>query len=472
MASWFGSFAGGFAKGLSEQITKKEEEQSIAAAASVTNMYHNVQEKKKEINKQKEEYRATVSELGSFVFKDGNKFNDQQLITLASNPEMAKDIVKRLRDDPELSSRITTSFFKAAASAPADVKASDYMDELFKVRVAATDKTKELFNTAAKGGGLVDQLVAGNGYTQAQKAAAKYGMSLEQLIGYQEFTTKRPPNMMGEMDYSQLAKSKTFDQIESDALIKSLNAKTPKDQQDAANDLVKIKVAKASIAIGGKETEEDKRSKMADEAQDPKKTVGERAIAATLLQQRIKLMANPKEVSEEKITQSNLITVASRGFASTLESLVPGKFVTSTDMQGNITVTPKTIADTQMKTAYAQSRNAMINEFTGTDGKPKSVTSRNALVSIGVTFDQDGRAVKATPETVLMNVLPTPVAGNAPPVAPVAPAASTRGGPMQPKPAAPPAPAAMPAPKTQAEYDAIPKGTRYMDTDGKEKVKT
>jgi hypothetical protein len=470
MASWFGSFAGGFAKGLSEQITKKEEDQAAAAAASVASMYHNVQEKRKELNKQKEEYRAVVSELGAFTFKDGTKFDDRQLITLATNPEVAKDIVKRLRDDPELSTRLTPSFFKAAENAPANVKASDYMDELFKVRAAATEKTKELFNTASKGGGLVDQLVAGNGYTQAQKSAAKYGMTLEQLIGYQDITTKRPPNMMGEMDYSQLAKSKTFDQIESDARVKALNAKTPEEKQEATNNLAKIKVAKQATEIGSKTTEEDIRTDLANQAQDPKKTQQERAMAATLLQQRIKLMSNPKEANEEKITQSNLITVASRGFASTVESLAPGKFVTSTDMQGNITVTPKTIADTQMKMAYAQSRNAMINEFTNPDGKPKSVTSRNALVSIGVTFDKDGRAVKATPENVLMSALPTPV--NPPAASPAAPAASTRGGPMapQPKPAAPAA--AIPAPKTQAEYDAIPKGTRYMDTDGKEKVKT
>jgi hypothetical protein len=407
MASWFGSFVGGFAKGLSEQITKKEEDQAAAAAASVASMYHNVQEKRKELNKQKEEYRAVVSELGAFTFKDGTKFDDRQLITLATNPEVAKDIVKRLRDDPELSTRLTPSFFKAAENAPANVKASDYMDELFKVRAAATEKTKELFNTASKGGGLVDQLVAGNGYTQAQKSAAKYGMTLEQLIGYQDITTKRPPNMMGEMDYSQLAKSKTFDQIESDARVKALNAKTPEEKQEATNNLAKIKVAKQATEIGSKTTEEDIRTDLANQAQDPKKTQQERAMAATLLQQRIKLMSNPKEANEEKITQSNLITVASRGFASTVESLAPGKFVTSTDMQGNITVTPKTIADTQMKMAYAQSRNAMINEFTNPDGKPKSVTSRNALVSIGVTFDKDGRAVKATPENVLMSALPT-----------------------------------------------------------------
>ena len=40
----------------------------------------------------------------------------------------------------------------------------------------------------------------------------------------------------------------------------------------------------------------------------------------------------------------------------------------------------------------------------------------------------------------------------------------------QPKPAAPAA--AIPAPKTKAEYDAIPEGTRYIDTDGQEKIKS
>ena len=439
MASWFGSFAGGFAKGLSEQITKKEEDQAAATAASVASMYHNVQEKKKELSKQKEDYRAVVSELGSFTFKDGAKFDDRQLITLATNPEVAKKIIKQLTDNPELSANVTPSFFKAAENAPTGVKAADYMDELFKVRAAATDKTKELFNTAAKGGGLVDQLVAGNGYSQAQKSAAKYGMTLEQLIGYQDVVTKRAPSMIGEMDYSQLAKSKTFDQIESDAQVKALNAKTPEEKQDATNTLAKIKIAKQATAIGGKTTEEDIRSDLANQAQDPTKTAQERALAATLLQQRIKLMSNPKDTNEEKITQANLITVASRGFASTLESLAPGKFVTTTDLQGNISITPKSIADTQMKMAYAQSRNAIINEFTNPDGKPKSVTSRNALVSIGVTFDQDGRAVKATPENVLMSALPTPVG------TPAAPApGSPRLGSPRPTVPAPAAPALAP----------------------------
>ena len=52
MASWFGSFAAGFSKGIVEQIAEKEKEQAAMTAASIKNMYHNVQEKKKEIAKQ------------------------------------------------------------------------------------------------------------------------------------------------------------------------------------------------------------------------------------------------------------------------------------------------------------------------------------------------------------------------------------------------------------------------------------
>lgn len=446
MASWFGSFAGGFAKGMVEQITEKEKEQAAMTAASVQNMYHNVQEKKKELAKQAEQYRGTVSELGSFVFKDGAKFNDQQLITLASNPEMAKDIVKRLRDDPELSARLTPDFFKAAANAPTNVKASDYMDQLFKVKAVATEQTKELFSTASKEGSIVDNLVAGNGYAQAQKAAAKYGMTLEQMIGYQSLDTKRAPNMMGEMDYSKLAKTKGFDDVVGEAKLEYVNATTPEAKKAASDKLATLNTADAAMKLAGKTTEEDKRSKLADEAQDPTKSPQERALAAALLQQRIKMMSNPKENNEEKVTQANLITVASRGFASTVESLAPGKFVTSTDMQGNITVVPKGIADPQMKAAYAQARNGIINEFTAPDGKPKSVTARNALVSIGVQFDAEGKAVPAKPENVLMGAVPTPVEPPAP-----------RGGPTQPKPVTP-APAPAPATTTNAPvWDPVTK---------------
>lgn len=453
MASWFGSFAAGFSKGIVEQIAEKEKEQAAATAASVKNMYHNVQEKKKEIAKQAEEYRSTVSELGSFAFKDGTKFDDRQLITLASNPEMAKDIVKRLRDDPELSSRLTPDFFKAATNAPTNVKASEYMDKLFTVKAAATEQTKEFYNTTSKEGGIVDNLVAGNSYAKAQRAAAAYGMTLEQLIGYQDMSTKRAPNMMGEMDYSRLAKTKGFDDVVSQTKLEYFNADSPEGKKVAADKLATLNTADAAMKIAGKTTEEDKRSKLADEAQDPTRTAEQRALAGALLQQRVKLMSNPKENNEEKVTQANLITIASRGFASTVESLAPGKFVTSTDMQGNISLTPKGIADTQMKTAYAQARNGIINEFTTPDGKPKSATAKNALISIGVQFDPSGKAIPAKPESVLMGA------------APAAPAAPSATSPRLNSPA-PTAPVTPAIPRTSLTPNVTVPLTRYNPSTG------
>jgi hypothetical protein len=79
-------------------------------------------------------------------------------------------------------------------------------------------------------------------------------------------------------------------------------------------------------------------------------------------------------------------------------------------MQGNISLTPKGIADPQMKAAYAQARNGIINEFTTPDGKPKSATAKNALISIGVQFDPSGKAIPAKPESVLMGATTAPAA--------------------------------------------------------------
>ena len=463
MASWFGSFAGGFAKGLTEQITKKEEDQAAAAAASVASMYHNVQEKRKELNKQKEEYRAVVSELGAFTFKDGTKFDDRQLITLATNPEVAKDIVKRLRDDPELSTRLTPSFFKAAENAPAGVKAADYMNELFQVRAAATEKTRELFNTVSQGGGLVDRLVAGNGYSQAQKSAAKYGMTLEQLIGYQDVTTKRAPNMMGEMDYSKLAKTKGYEQSKGELVL--LHAQTPEgpEKDKLAKQLAGLAASAALAEVAKPISHEQEMSNLINQIQNAK-SKEEASLYTARLNQRKALYRNPKETDQEKQSYGNAITTVGKAYSNTLISLVGDKsdaFIWTSDINGNLNATPSKVDPGYAKQAMTQAKIALIPQFTKPDGSPIDDKAKQGLLSIGVFFDREGKVIK--PEVVYLPAQPnqTPAA-NSPRLGATSPAAPP------PKPAAP---AAMPAPKTKAEYDAIPKGTRYMDTDGLEKIK-
>ena len=463
MASWFGSFSAGFSKGIVEQIAEKEKEQAAMTAASIKNMYHNVQEKKKEIAKQADEYRGIVSELGTFTFKDGAKFDDRQLITLASSPEIAKDIVKRLRDDTELSKRLTPDFFKAAANAPTGVKASDYMDQLFTVRAMAEDKTKALFNTSKEGGGIVDNLVAGNGYAKAQKAAAAYGMTLEQLVGYQDITTKRTPSMMGEMDYSQLAKTKGYEQVKGELILQHTQTPEGPAKDKLAEQLAGLAKSAALAETAKPIPEEQKRSKLADDAQDPTKTAAQRTQAAVLLQQRIKMMSNPKEDNAEKISATNYITSATRGYMVTLDDLAPGKFIHTVGVNGEVVsnLAPKVVADDAVKLARAQAQNAVTSQYVGKDGKPKSNMDRMALLAIGVKFDEEGKAIKAVPQNVIAAPAapaPAPVPAPATPVVP----ASTPSGRATPTPALP-----LPyTPEGQPDTSKLIAGKTYRSSTG------
>ena len=415
MASWFGSFAGGFAKGMVETITEKEKEQAAMTAASIKNMYHNVQEKKKELAKQAEEYRGTVSTLGSFKFKDGAKFDDRQLITLASNPEMAKSVIKHLQDDPELSARITPDFFTAAANAPTGVKASDYMDKLFKVQAAATDQTKELFNTAAKGGGLVDNLVAGNGYAQAQKAAAAYGMSLEQLVGYQSMTTKRTPDMIGDIDYSKLTKTKGFEQAKGELVLQ--HAQTPEgpEKDKLAKQLAGLAASAAMAEAAKPISHEQEVSNLINKIQNAT-SKEEASLYTAQLNQRKALYRNPKEITEEKQSYGNAITTIGKAYSNTLIALVGDRsdaFIWTSDINGNLNATPSKVDPVYAKQAMAQAKIALIPQFTKPDGTPIDDKAKNGLLSIGVFFDRDGKVIK--PEVVYLSAADknkTPSAGS------------------------------------------------------------
>lgn len=444
MASWFGSFSAGFSKGIVEQIAEKEKEQAAMTAASIKNMYHNVQEKKKEIAKQADEYRGIVSELGTFTFKDGAKFDDRQLITLASSPEIAKDIVKRLRDDTELSKRLTPDFFKAAANAPTGVKASDYMDQLFTVRAMAEDKTKALFNTSKEGGGIVDNLVAGNGYAKAQKAAAAYGVTLEQLVGYQNLDTKRTPSLMGEMDYSQLAKTKGYEQVKGELILQHTQTPEGPDKDKLAKQLAGLAASAAMAEAAKPISHEQEMSNLINQIQNAK-SKEEASLYTARLNQRKALYRNPKETDQEKQSYGNAITTIGKAYSNTLIDLVGAKsdaFIWTSDINGNLNATPSKVDPGYAKQAMAQAKIALIPQFTKPDGTAIDDRAKNGLISIGVFFDRDGKVIK--PEVVYL-----PSSGsNAPPAA-----GSPRLGAPRPAPA-PAAPAASVTPAVPPRFAA------------------
>lgn len=94
----------------------------------------------------------------------------------------------------------------------------------------------------------------------------------------------------------------------------------------------------------------------------------------------------------------------------------------------------------------------LVSEYAREDGTvPDNV--RRVLIAYGVRFDKEGKPIFKSTEAPP----PTP----ATPATPAPRPTSARGSPQ----------ANLPRPKTKEEYDAIPPGTDYVDTDGKTKTK-
>ena len=96
----------------------------------------------------------------------------------------------------------------------------------------------------------------------------------------------------------------------------------------------------------------------------------------------------------DKISQANLIVAASRTMESTLKNyLPPGSFITTSNPDGTTNIEVKDLASSDKAArGYTAGREVLIKEMTK-DGKPKSEMHKNALLSAGVQFDQDGNAV-------------------------------------------------------------------------------
>jgi len=140
-----------------------------------------------------------------------------------------------------------------------------------------------------------------------------------------------------------------------------------------------------------------------------------------------KLVANPNnklKTDADKISQANLITAASRTMVSTMSNyLPPGSFITTSNPDGTTNIEVKDLASSDKAAkGYAAGREVLIKEMT-TNGKPRSEMHKNALMTAGVQFDQDGNAVN--PKINYGGTAPAPATAAAAAATP-----RTRGGPM------------------------------------------
>jgi len=393
-----GAFLGGAAKGATELIEEREKENALQIKDSVKNMYHNYAEYRKETEKKKEEIRETVGSLRSFKFADG-PLDDKELIALASDLPTAKSIAEEFKKNPEKLEGLSKSFIKATGKIPEGMTFNEYVNQYGKVSKVSSEELAAAVNT--RDDGFLNKMVYGKNVQKIQAAAAKYGVSAEELYNVSAAKGAKSYPALLEVDYAKLKDKPDFKKIESDAQVAMLTARqtgTEDEQAKAAANLGHI----TFIKDFGEKKDKTQNQIEADYANQVIKLKQEgkpkeAAAKEAELRQWQKLVANPSmstKTDADKISQANLIVAASKTMESTLKNyLPPGSFITTTNFDGTTNIEIKDLASSD-KAAKGQSagREVLIKEMT-TNGKPKSEMHKNALMTAGVQFDKDGNAV-------------------------------------------------------------------------------
>ncbi len=393
-----GAFLGGAAKGATDLIEEREKENALQIKESIKNMYHNYAEYRKETDKKKEEIRETVGSLRSFKFADGF-LDEKELIALASDLPTAKSIAEEFKKNPEKLEGLSKSFIKATGKIPEGMTFNDYVNQYGKV--AKMDATEFEQAASSKQDGFFNKLVYGNNVNKIRNAAAKYGVSAEELYNVGAAKGSKSFPALLEVDYSKLKDKPDFKKIESDAQVAMYRAKqegTDDEQAKAAANLGHITYIQEFGNKKGKsqgEIEADYANQVIKLKQEgkPKEAIAKERE----LRDWQRLVANPATAGKtdaDKISQANLIVAASRTMESTLKNyLPPGSFITTSNPDGTTNIEVKDLASSgKAALGFTAGRDVLIKEMT-TNGKPRSEMHKNALMSAGVQFDQDGNAI-------------------------------------------------------------------------------
>ena len=424
MAFRLSSFLGGAAKGATELIEEREKENSLQIKESIKNMYHNYAEYRKETDKKKEEIRETVGSLRSFKFADG-ALDEKELIALASDLPTAKSIAEEFKKNPEKLEGLSKSFIKATGNIPEGMTFNDYVNQYGKVSKMDAAEFEQV--ASSKQDGFLNKMVYGKNVDKIRATAAKYGVSAEELYNLGAAKGSKSFPALLEVDYAKLKDKPDFKKIESDAQVAMYRAKqegTDDDQAKAAANLGHITFIQEFGNKKGKsqgEIEADYANQVIKLKQDGKPK--EAAAKERELRDWQRLVANPATAGKtdaDKISQANLIVAASRTMESTLKNyLPPGSFITTSNPDGTTNIEVKDLASSgKAALGFTAGRDVLIKEMTK-DGKPRSEMHKNALMSAGVQFDQDGNAVN--PKVNYGGEAPAPAAAQTP---------RPRGGPM------------------------------------------
>jgi hypothetical protein len=466
-------FLTGALEGFTEKTKQEDEVNAATIQEKLKASYTTRLEKKKELEAERTAATKVVNSLRGIEFADG-PLDNSQLINIATKPKLAESILKKLDDDPEWFKKTNKGFIRQVENVDPTIDINKHFDSVYRLQKEAGDSAESFFNAPADAS-FLEKRTARKNLLVAKQTAAKLGVSLEDLMATYKPSSSFVSNM-GRVDPSALTKPEDFDKMEKRLKLEFVKAQESGDPQA---------IAKADANIGRlvilnekmrleKKSEAEIQSDMVTDIQKAKSEgtpAGQskaKNLEALLQQRKVLLQALPT-VTAEKTSQSNWITIANRAVSSRMEELIPGKFISQVALDGTITMTPKSIGDTEFKAAMTKAKSEVVNDFTS-NGAPKSEFHKNALISIGVGF-KDGKPVvggnvltsgdveaQKARAAAAASAAPAPVPA---PTAPVVPA-STASGRATPTPALP-----LPyTPEGQPDTSKLIAGKTYRSSTG------
>jgi len=248
MASWFGSFAGGFAKEAVASIEKEEELAAARGANGAKVMYENYKTVLADNRKLENELKANIETLRAY---DPDATEAELLAVATKKPVMdyVTTQIKKENFDPE---SFKVSNIVSIANDNVKSTAIDLIRE--NLRIPKIAKDAENAFAYKDTGNFIADFKGAAGSRAAEKAARQtaesLGVSYEELVAAQNY--KRPEmNIEATYNMGGIKPTKTFDQQASDAQSKLALAIKAKDEigiREANADLMIIKDVKSRLS--------------------------------------------------------------------------------------------------------------------------------------------------------------------------------------------------------------------------------
>ena len=439
------SFLGGAAEGLTSKLNKDEKDAQELAKIQFATMYKADQENKAK----REEIRNKLTSNAERVRSLFPQLTGDQLFETAKNPGVMDYLVQVSKERDFDPSKVDPNDIVTIAGKATGLDYKDLIANAIDKSIVTAPAAK-----IPEGLGMFERRNRAIAEDAFNRQAAAMGVDPDMLRGASQYKTPALESQ-AKFNLGVLAKPVGFDKRLDEAKASLVDALASGDEgkiQAANANATRFKVAEDMFRVDPKQTEADIQTALSNKIvaankQGDKKT--EAALTAEL-RMRQELMKRPGE-DKEKVTQANYIVIATRAMTSAIENVLPpGSFVTTQSADGTTSLQPKDLASEKLfRQGQAAGRAAVVAEFTDPKtGLPKSDMHKNAMISIGIQFDQGGKPIvgAATPS-------PAPAAAPTASGSSAAPRAGTATTPAPAPTAAPalaPAPAAAPAAKPVA----------------------